>query len=115
MSDAKTIETNACRKSDRGHIIPVIGGKAVSSHRWDPWPEPPDWSKDQVITTVDVRLSWSDRLLLLLTGEFRMDVRTNTEHLPGRCESWSRFYPRRIRLPWRRRVLFVEETHDGPD
>lgn len=75
---------------------------------WEPWPEVPGWAKDQISTHVDVRLSWRDRFLLLLTGEFSVHTRTNTEREPGRCESVSRFYPKRIRWPWKRHVLFVE-------
>lgn len=47
-----------------------------------------DWAIDEMLTTVDIRLDWVDRLRVLVSGRVAVDVRTQTERTPGRV--WSR-------------------------
>lgn len=46
--------------------------------------------EDEIHIITDIKLSWADRLRVLLRGELSLKTRTQTEHLPGRMETVSR-------------------------
>lgn len=43
--------------------------------------------QDEIHTNVEIVFSWRDRLRILFGKTAHCDVRTQTENLPGRCES----------------------------
>jgi hypothetical protein len=61
--------------------------------------------RDGLWTNTAIHLDWRDRLRVLLCGQVRVSIRTETEHVIGRCASetfvaipgpLSRLWPRRM-------------------
>lgn len=46
--------------------------------------------EDEIHIITDIKLSWVDRLKVLLRGELSLKTRTQVEHAPGRLETVSR-------------------------
>lgn len=61
----------------------LAGGDNESDFRG----EPPAGFLDRMHTTVGVSLGIIDRLRILFGWRLQLEVRTNTENLPGKCQS----------------------------
>ncbi len=49
----------------------------------------PEGVRDRIHTEVGVALGWLDRLKVLVGWRIELEVRTNTEHQPGMCRSFT--------------------------
>lgn len=57
------------------------GGVGMNSDRY----------RDIIKTRVQIKVGWIDRIRILISGGFFLEIDTRCENLPGRVESESRF------------------------
>jgi hypothetical protein len=77
------------------------------------WISRPAWAKDAVVNDLTIRLSWRDRLLVLLGRPFHVTVKTWTSEPVGRTEGMTRSTVLGFRWPWKRKRFAVAEAPSG--